>query len=347
MVEQVHGNLLEASTEALVNTVNTVGVMGKGIALQFKKAFPENFKAYEQACKTGEVRPGRMFMFDVGKLQNPRYIINFPTKRHWKGKSKLEDIESGLRALVELVGRLGIKSLAIPPLGCGNGGLDWAVVYPMISRAFEVLPEVRVLVYAPFGAPAAGKMVNRTKRPLMTAGRAAVVGLMSRYGVLGYAMSLLEVQKLVYFLKQAGEPLEQVKFVKGAYGPYADTLRHVLDRMEGHFIQGYGDGENKPTTPIQLMPDAADEVEGFLVGHEATRQRFDRVTALIEGFESPYGMELLSSVHWVASREDSRARMEVEEAIRDVHDWNKRKEHLLRTDHIRTAWQRLREQEWI
>src|SRR5690349_18305845 len=133
----VEGNILEADAQALVNTVNTVGVMGKGIALQFKKAFPEMFEAYEAACKAKELQPGRMHVYDRGSLLNPRYIINFPTKRHWKGKSKLADIEVGLDALVGELESRGITSVAIPPLGCGHGGLDWEVVHPLIERAME------------------------------------------------------------------------------------------------------------------------------------------------------------------------------------------------------------------
>src|SRR5256885_1323275 len=124
MIALKMGDILADSAEALVNTVNCVGIMGRGIALQFKKAFPDNYKAYEDACKAGEMKPGRMLVFDTGKLHGTRYVINFPTKRHWKGKSKLEDVELGLVALVDDVKRLGIRSIAIPPLGCGLGGLD-------------------------------------------------------------------------------------------------------------------------------------------------------------------------------------------------------------------------------
>jgi O-acetyl-ADP-ribose deacetylase (regulator of RNase III) len=155
MIECRTGNLLEADAEALVNTVNCVGVMGKGIALQFKQAFPENFKAYEKACRAGEVEPGKMFLVATHKLFNPKYVINFPTKRHWKERSRLEDIQSGLRALVVSVRDLKIDSIAVPPLGCGNGGLDWAAVKPLIVSAFREMPGVRVLLFEPMGAPAA------------------------------------------------------------------------------------------------------------------------------------------------------------------------------------------------
>src|SRR5256885_995863 len=153
MIELSQGNILKADADALVNTVNCVGFMGKGIALQFKKAYPENFQAYYKACEARAVQPGHMFIFDLRSMLNPRYIINFPTKRHWRANSRYEDIQSGLEALAAEVRRLDIRSLAVPPLGCGLGGLDWSKVRPMIERAFATLPEVRVLLFEPLGAP--------------------------------------------------------------------------------------------------------------------------------------------------------------------------------------------------
>ncbi len=346
MITLAQGNLLEADAEALVNTVNTVGVMGKGIALQFKKAYPDNFDAYKHACDEKKLEAGKMFVFETRGLHNPKYIINFPTKRHWKDRSRIGDIESGLKNLADTVSQMGIRSIAIPPLGCGNGGLDWIDVFPRIHKTLEGLRDVRILVYAPKGAPAAEDMLNKTKRPRMTAGRAAVIGLMSRYGAAGYRMSLLEVQKLVYFLQVAGEPLERVQFTRGKYGPYADTLRHVLNHMEGHFIQGYGDGANTPDTSIELLPNAIEEAEAFLEDHRDTKKRFDRVTDLIDGFETPYGMELLSTVHWVATNDDMLARSDMDAAIAGVKAWSPRKKEKFKPEHIKVAWARLHGQQW-
>ena len=165
MVELEQGDILQAEADALVNTVNCVGVMGRGIALQFRKAFPQNFKSYEAACERKEVRPGRMFVHETGLLTGPRFIINFPTKRHWKEKSRIEDIDSGLRALTKEVKDRGIRSIAVPPLGCGLGGLNWNVVRPRIIRAFDELSEVRVLLFQPAGAPKADEMPADALRP--------------------------------------------------------------------------------------------------------------------------------------------------------------------------------------
>lgn len=343
MIERGTGNLLEADVEALVNTVNTVGVMGKGIALQFKKAFPANFAAYAKACEAGKVQPGRMFTFDLGRLSNPRYIINFPTKRDWKHKSRLKDIEAGLVALVEDIKRLGISSIALPPLGCGNGGLDWSEVRPRIEAALATVPDVRVLLFAPSGAPEATTMPIKTKRPAMTPGRAAVVAVMSRYAMAGYSLTLLEVQKLLYFLQESGETLTTLKFAKDRYGPYADTLRHALDKMDGHFIRGWGDGANKPETQLEVVPEAAAEAEAFLSSESATHERLSRVAELIEGFETPFGMEILSTVHWVATREMAAS---ADDAVRLTHAWNARKA-TFSPDHIRSAWIALEQKGWL
>jgi O-acetyl-ADP-ribose deacetylase (regulator of RNase III) len=339
------GNLLDAPVEALVNTVNTVGVMGKGIALQFARAFPEVERAYIAACEAGEVRPGAMFIRETDAVTGPRYIVNFPTKRHWRGRSRMEDIESGLAALVADVRRLGIRSIAVPPLGCGNGGLDWQEVRPRIERAFDALPEVEVRLYAPQGAPAAAAMPSQTKRPRVTAAVAAMVGIMARYSCFDYRLSLLEIHKLTYFLKEAGEPMPRTEFAAGPYGPYADNLRHVLNRLEGHFLTGWGDGTaNQPGTPIHLIPGASEEVESHLAESVETLARFERVSALIEGFETPYGLELLSTVHWIATHDGGAP--DVAALERRVAEWSPRKARLFSTEHLRLALDRLRGLGW-
>ncbi len=324
MIELTSGDILKDDSDAIINTVNCVGVMGRGIALQFKNAWPENFKAYEAACKREEVQPGRMFIYDTEQLTSPRYIINFPTKRHWRGKSRMQDIDAGLAALVRDVSRLGIRSLAIPPLGSGLGGLDWSEVRPRIEAAVQALQDVRVRIYEPKGAPQADKMQHVRDVPRMTAGRAALVELMNRYtrGLLDPAISLLEVHKLMYFMQVAGEPLS-LKYVKAPYGPYAENLRHVLQKIEGHMLAGYADGGDVPDKPLTVVPGAIEEASAFLAKHAETRSRFDRVGDLVAGFETPFGLELLSTVHWVAS--EGTASSSLEDVISETHAWNDRK----------------------
>ncbi len=343
MIEIARGDILRTEAEALVNTVNCVGVMGRGIALQFKRAYPENFKAYAAACKRGEVAPGRMFVFERGGFLSPKYIINFPTKRHWRGKSRMEDIEAGLVALVDEVRRRGIQSIAIPPLGSGLGELDWNEVRTKIETTLQRLPDVRVLLFEPTGTPAPERMVKGKRRPRMTVGRAALLGLMNRYlaAVMDPSVSLLEIHKLMYFLQEAGEPL-RLRYTKAIYGPYAENLRHVLDAVEGHFVIGYGDGRDRPDTQIEIVPEAALAAEEFLKEHADSQRRFQRVGELIEGFETPFGIELLASVHWVATREGAGT---PESARRLLYQWSPRKQ-MFTQHHIRAAWEALMEKGW-
>lgn len=323
MIEYKMGDILREDAEALVNTVNCVGVMGRGIALQFKKAFPANFKAYAAACKNDEVRPGRMFVFETGHLTNPRYIVNFPTKRHWRGKSRLADIESGLEALVEVIQSRHISSIAVPPLGSGLGGLDWADVRARIEAALRDLPDVRIIVFEPAGAPDPKKMSHIRAVPDMTAGRAALVELIHRYlgGLLDPFVTLLEVHKLMYFMQEAGEPL-QLRLKKGHYGPYAENLRHVLNAIEGHLVSGYADGSDAPDKRLELVPGAVEEASRFLDNQPETRARFTKVANLVEGFESPFGLELLSTVHWVMREREPSS---VDEVVKWTHAWNAHK----------------------
>jgi O-acetyl-ADP-ribose deacetylase (regulator of RNase III) len=147
MIEYKKGDILREDVEALVNRVNCVGVMGRGLALQFKKAFPENFKAYAAGCELNEVQPGRMFIFRTGQLTNPKYIINFPTKRHWRENSRIEDIDAGLIALANDIRLLNIHSIAISPLGSGLGGLQWSKVCPRIENSLRSLDDLNVVIF--------------------------------------------------------------------------------------------------------------------------------------------------------------------------------------------------------
>lgn len=344
MIELIKGNLLKQDAEALVNTVNCVGVMGRGIALQFRKAFPDNFKQYESACERGEVKPGSMFTVDTLNTSNPRYIINFPTKRHWKGKSRIEDIDSGLNALIKEIKEKKINSIAIPALGCGLGGLSWNDVLPKIKAAFSDLPNVKVLILEPSGTPIAEEIAKSEKIPNMTEGRASLICLVRRYlsAVMDPSVTLLEVHKLMYFMQESGQNLN-LRYKKALYGPYAENLGHLLNHIEGHFISGYLDGGDSPDKPIELKTEAITLAENILQTHSETHKRFDRVTDLIQGFETPYGMELLSTVHWVSKREGAA---NYAEAVSKVHSWNDRKK-MFPANHIHIALDILKQKKWI
>lgn len=344
MIEYRVGNILEVDAEALVNSVNCVGVMGRGIALQFKKAWPENFKAYAAACRRKEVQPGRVFVFETGRLTNPRYIINFPTKRHWRGRARIEDIEAGLHALVAEIRGRGIRSVAIPPLGCGLGGLDWEKVRSRIEGILGELTEVQIIVFKPTEKLPLPKSMRREEPPEMTPGRAALVGLMNWYpkGLLDPAVSLLELHKLLYLMQEAGESLK-LRFAKGPYGPYAENLRHVLHRIEGYYVTGYGSGGDEPHKVLEIVPGAVEDAEQVLKRQQETKERLERVNELIKGFESPHGLELLATVHWIVTRDKPAS----EDALVELfYDWGPRKERFSRRQ-ILLAATVLRDKGWI
>lgn len=344
MIERKVGDIFGEDVEALVNSVNCVGVMGRGIALQFKRAFPENFKAYAEACRREEVKPGRMFVFKTDQMTNPRYIINFPTKRHWRGKSRIEDIDAGLTALAQAIRERKIRSIAIPPLGSSLGGLDWADVRPRIELALGEVDDLSIVLFEPGGGPADDRPNRSRNAPKMTGGRSAMIGLMDRYlrGLLDPFVSLLEVHKLMYFMENAGEPLK-LEFNKGHYGPYSGKLRHVLNSLEGHYISGYEDGGDAPSKQIKLVPGAVDESVEFLEDHPQTRDRLARVSELVEGFESSFGLELLSTVHWIATERPSRSNDEI---IAYTHAWSPHKKQFSDRQ-ILLALRVLREKDWL
>ena len=316
----------------------------EAIALQFKNVFPKNFKAYEVACARDVVQPGHMFVFETGMMTNPKFIINFPTKRHWRGKSRMEDIEAGLKALVSEINRRRIRSVAIPPLGSGLGGLYWPDVRARIEAALSELKDVDVLVYEPNGAPDTQTIARTRKVPKMTPGRAALVVLMHRYlgGLLDPFVSLLEAHKLMYFMQETGQPL-RLHYTKAPYGPYAENLRHVLHAVEGNLISGYADGGDAPNKQIELVPGAIAEAETFLNDDQETRSRLDRVAKLVEGFETPFGLELLATVHWVATRERTTS---LDRVVEGVYGWAERKKRFSRRQ-IELAFNVLRSKGWL
>jgi O-acetyl-ADP-ribose deacetylase (regulator of RNase III) len=340
VIDYTTGDILKSEAEALVNTVNTVGVMGKGIALQFKRRFPANYDAYRKACQAGEVEVGAMFVWHTGRFDHPRYVINFPTKRHWKAKSQVDDIEAGLRDLQRVITELNITSIAVPPLGCGNGGLEWSVVRPLIHHYLEGMDGVQVTVYEPAGAPDPASMPAHPRKPRMTVHRAAMLVSFARYLQPGFTLGRLEAQKLIYFLQAAGAPFDRLKFAQGPYGPYSDGIRHVLNQVEGHFIRGFGDADT--ASKILVLDEAVAQAESMLndPDNRVFREAVDAVASFTSGFDDAFGLELLASVHWVAAHGASPARNS-SEAARLIHEWSERKRHRYDAAHVRAAWRRL------
>lgn len=309
MIRFTTGNLLDADVEAVVNTVNTVGVMGKGIALMFKERFPENYKAYAAACKQKQIELGRMFVTESLELNGPRWIINFPTKAHWRFPSKLEWIRSGVQDLRRVIVEKGIKSIAIPPLGSGNGGLDWGDVRPLIEEAMGDLADVDVVVYEPTAAYQ--NVTKTTGMEKLTPARALIAEMVRRYEVLGFDCSILEVQKLAWTLTRVlqrlglADPLK-LRFEANRYGPYADNLRHLLDNLDGSYLHSEKRlADAGPADVLHFAPDHADKLAAYFRASEGAMylEAIERTDALIDGFQSPLGMEALATVGWLLDQE--------------------------------------------
>jgi len=310
------GNLLEAEVEAVVNTVNTVGVMGKGIALMFRDRHPANYKAYAAACKRGEVQVGRMFVTESLELSGPRWIINFPTKQHWRGRAKFEWIEEGLNDLRRVIQQRDILSIAIPPLGCGNGGLDWSDVRHAIERTLGDLEGVTVLVFEPTRAyQNVAKNVGVEK---LTPARALIAEMIRRYGILGLDCSILEVQKLAWCLERVIErmglsnPLN-LQFVPDRYGPYASRLTHLLNALDGSYLHcDKRLADASPLDSIYFNSDKKPQLQAYLKTPPAApfAESIEATDQLIDGFQSPLGMEVLATIDWLIARENAEASVE-------------------------------------
>ena len=248
-----------------------------------------------------------------------------------------------MRLLEEITER-NIRSIALPPLGSGLGGLEWPMVRSRIEAVLQNIDDLKVVVFEPGGVPSDDRANRSTDVPKMTQGKAVLVDLMHRYlsGLLDPFVTLLEVHKLMYFMQVAGEPLK-LRFQKAHYGPYAENLRHVLRDIEGHLISGYADGGDAPGKRLEIVPGAVEEARAFLDGLPESRERFARVSQLVEGFESSFGLELLTTVHWVAHEYPSATE---EEVITHTYGWNIEKRQFSERQ-IRLALQVLRDKGWL
>jgi O-acetyl-ADP-ribose deacetylase (regulator of RNase III) len=309
MIRYTNGNLLEADAEALVNTVNTVGVMGKGIALMFRERFPDIFKAYKTACERKEIETGRMFVTPTGELQGPRYVIHFPTKRHWRPPSRLEWVDTGLADLRRVLIENDIKSVAIPPLGAGNGKLDWSDVRPLIEQHLGDLENLDVLVFEPTNAYQ--NVTKTTGIEKLTPARALMAEIIRRYELLGLDCSILEVQKLAWVLERiirrhkVKDPLK-LHFAADRYGPYSDRLRHLLNNLDGSYLHcDKRLADASPLDVIRFAPTHEEKLRRYYAGSEfgPYRDIVNEADNFIDGFQSPLGMEALATVGWLIERE--------------------------------------------
>lgn len=340
MIHYIKGNLLEATTEALVNTVNTVGVMGKGIALQFKNRFPQNYKIYREACNEGTFHTGEVLVVREGDLLNQKVIINFPTKAHWKADSKYEYISTGLVALKTAIVENDIKSIAIPPLGCGNGGLDWVRVKSMMEEALANV-NCDIHIYSPNNEiKSLLQKENQVKEVKLTTARAMLLYLLFQYETSGEQSSLFVANKLAYFLQRSGEKL-RLKFEAHHYGPYTVQLNHVLMHLNGVYLKGMEQNEAKPFEPLWLNYDKYSEVEEYLkknINFEQ-RERIKDVLKLLQGFKSTFALELLATVDYVSNTDDNNT---IECVQNSIASWSNRKANLFENKQIEIAYNHLK-----
>jgi O-acetyl-ADP-ribose deacetylase (regulator of RNase III)/uncharacterized protein YwgA len=325
MIQLVTGNILESKAEALVNTVNTVGVMGKGIALQFKNQFPHNFKVYKQACKDKALSVGQLLVTEEESLlTGKKIIINFPTKTHWRLPSEYDYISQGLEALVKTIQERGIRSIAIPPLGSGNGGLDWNRVKPMIIEAVQEL-DCEVYIYEPSNAI---REVMKKERVRLTPARAMLLSVLYELVRNGEFVSEFAAEKVAYFLQRFGAAEAfKLDYKPNFYGPYSGKVRHVLYYLNGSYIMGYQAKDKRPFEELSLVMDAEPEVEAYLKqsGHEEYREIVDKTKHFLKGYYSPFGLELLSTIDFIKTE---KQKDQVEDILSELEGWSNRKRTL-------------------
>lgn len=325
MIHFVTGNLLESDAQALVNTVNTVGVMGKGIALQFKQAFPTNFRKYAEACKRNTVIIGQLFVIEeTSLLSGKKIIINFPTKTDWRLPSEYSYIEEGLIGLVELIRARKIQSIAIPPLGAGNGGLDWNKVKKMLVAHLSEL-DCDVFIYEPSSSI---QEVLKKERVKLTPARAMLLSVLYDLAKNGEFVSEFAAEKVAYFLQRFGAKKNfNLDFYPNFYGPYSGKVRHVLYYLNGSYIMGYSSKDKKPFEELGIVMESEQEVDAFLNQVENAEYRLvvEKAKRFLKGFYSPFGLELLSSIDFIKS---DMKKVEMADIIQELENWNNRKKTL-------------------
>lgn len=346
MLKFIKGDMLQAKTQALVNTVNTVGVMGKGIALQFKEAFPYNNKVYIAACKEKELVPGKLLgVWDENLLFGRKFIINFPTKTHWRQPSKYEYIEKGLTALKELLLKEGIQSVALPPLGCGNGGLDWSIVRPMIERQLGDL-QIEVVVFEPNEHIKAVLQQQESKREIkLTPARAQLLYALFGFESMGEFSSLFAANKLAYFLQRMGENLK-LQFTPHHYGPYAIGVEKVLYHLNGVYLKGMEQGETKPFESLKLDYYKWSEIETYINSElsEEGRTRINNLFKLIGNFCSELSLEILATTDFILNEHPEYT---LDDVMQAISNWSNRKTALFKREHVAIAYNHLKQHSYL
>lgn len=339
-MKYIKGNMLDAEAQALVNTVNTVGIMGKGIALQFKEYFPKNFKVYADACKKEEVQTGKMLVVKESTLNGIKLIINFPTKKEWFKKSQYSYVEEGLKDLINVIEEYQIKSIAIPPLGCGNGGLKWEKVKVLLETYLSGLPNVDIQIFEPNDAIKEILQTEEVKKTVgLTDARAMLLYALFKYEKLGEVATVFSANKLAYFLQNSGESM-RLQFVPYRYGPYAQAIEKVLYALNGKYITGLEQMKARAFEPLKLNYKMYDEVENYINHNLSSRQkhRLESVFNFIDGFETTLSMEILSSTHFLISQD---ANLTETQLVEKIQGWNERKKNLITKEYISIAVEHL------
>jgi len=326
MIKYVTGDLLASDADALVNTVNTVGVMGKGIALQFKSAFPDNYKKYVKACKEKSLHVGALLVTrDESSLHTgKKIIINFPTKTDWRKPSEYSYIEDGLKELINVIKKENISSIAIPPLGAGNGGLEWSVVKNLMERYLEGV-DCNIYIYQPNYVI---QEVLKTQRVKLTPARAMLLAVLFDLVKNGEFVSEFAAEKIAYFLQRFGAKTEfHLDFQPNFYGPYSGKVKHVLYYLNGSYISGYSSKDKKPFEELGLMMDAENDVVGYLNedGNEEFKVIAEKTKKLLTGYYSYFSLELLSTVDYIIQTEKIK---EIDGIQEKLNSWSDRKKSL-------------------
>lgn len=320
MIRYQTGNILESKAQALVNTVNTVGVMGKGIALQFKKSYPNNFKAYVDACKRNEVQVGKMFITRDSNLSSgEKFIINFPTKTDWRKPSEYSYIETGLDDFVKVLAKYNIRSVAIPPLGAGNGGLEWEKVRKIIEKKLNGL-DTEIIVYEPSQQIREKLKKERVK---LTDARALLLYVLYDLVKNGEFVSEFSSEKVCYFLQRfGGRKYFKLDYTPYFYGPYSGKVRFVLNVLNGSYLMGYSDMNKKPFEPLTLVADGYNDVKKHVESSPELLSIAQKTINFLSGFYSDFALELLSSIDFITTKYKTFDKASVSEELKD---WNDRK----------------------